>query len=356
MPVPPVMAATLRGGGVLSHCPVMIPRGSEKVIMQASSGRVRLVRVQTPLVWPTCRPSWKRRSSSTWRSPALGPGGARSILGSSPNRMSSRSFAGAAAAEEAVRPEEMARYPATAASAAPARAASWVSAFCLPFGVCCVSSLPATDWLKARPGPAQRREGYGALASGVLCRLLGEHEGKDEDNGEDALSRVDDDPHPCALEPPRGIGEGEDVHQGGGDHPRNVQVVDREQHPVGDKVAPSKDAPHSRQQKPTEEQLLAEHGVEDDEHDLYREPAPCPLEEFLATVAAQELAEVPRHGSRDSWQDLLEAEEHQERQHPPPDPSTHAPGSRIAGWPQPQGVAHARPSEAPQLVPGEDQD
>jgi hypothetical protein len=49
-------------------------------------------------------------------------------------------------------------------------------------------------------------------------------------------------------------------------------------------ATPSKDAPHSREQKPAEEQLLAEHRIEDGEHDDHREPAPLPPEEFLATV------------------------------------------------------------------------
>jgi hypothetical protein len=78
-----------------------------------------------------------------------------------------------------------------------------------------------------------------------------------------------------------------------------VQVVDREERPVGDPVAPSENAPHSRQQKTPEEELLAEHRVEDDEHDDHREPAPRSAEEVLATVGVKEIGEIPHRGSRD---------------------------------------------------------
>jgi hypothetical protein len=91
----------------------------------------------------------------------------------------------------------------------------------------------------------------------------GEHEIEDDEDDEDTLSRVDDDAHPHALEAPRGKGGKDDVRQGGGDRPRLMQMVDREQHPVGYKVAPPEDAPHPRQQKPPEEQVLAQHTVED---------------------------------------------------------------------------------------------
>jgi hypothetical protein len=104
------------------------------------------------------------------------------------------------------------------------------------------------------------------------------------------------------------------------------------------------------------EQLLAEHRVEDREHDDHREPAPLPPEEFLATVGVEELAKIPRHGSRESRYRLLEREEHEEGQHPQPHPSTHAARPRIAGRPQPQGIAYTRPAKCPQLAPDEDQD
>ncbi len=72
---------------------------------------------------------------------------------------------------------------------------------------------------------------------------LAKHEGEDDEEDEDALSRVHDNAHPHALEPPRGIGGKDDVRQGGGDRPRLVQVVEREQHPVGDEIAQTRTRP-----------------------------------------------------------------------------------------------------------------
>ena len=79
---------------------------------------------------------------------------------------------------------------------------------------------------------------------------LAKHEAEDDEDDEYALSRVHDDAHPHALPPPRGIGGKDDVSQGGGDGPRLVQMVEAEEHPVGDEISPPKDAPHARQQSP----------------------------------------------------------------------------------------------------------
>src|SRR5918995_986413 len=113
-------------------------------------------------------------------------------------------------------------------------------------------SAPTTSAVlpTARRASASMRQGYGPLArfeSREAWRPLGENESEDEDDDEDALSRVDDDPHPRTLEPARGIGEADDVHEGGGNAPRLMQVVGGEQHPVGDPVPFSKGAVHSRQ-------------------------------------------------------------------------------------------------------------
>jgi hypothetical protein len=72
---------------------------------------------------------------------------------------------------------------------------------------------------------------------------LAKHEAEDDEHGEDALSRVHDNAHPHALPPPRGIGGKDDVRQGSGDRPRRVQVVEREQHPVGDEIAQTRTRP-----------------------------------------------------------------------------------------------------------------
>ena len=117
-----------------------------------------------------------------------------------------------------------------------------------------------------------------------------------------------------------------------------------------------KDAPHPRQQESPEEQLLAQHRVEDGQHDDHRVPAPRAAEEVLATIVAHEVAEVPHRGARDARQSLLEGEDEDEQEQPPPHPPAHAAALRIAGRPQPQSIAHARPFQATQLPPGEYQD
>src|SRR5215211_1374775 len=112
---------------------------------------------------------------------------------------------------------------------------------------------------------------------------LAKHEAEDDEDDEYALSRVHEDAHPHALPPPRGIGGKDDISQCGGDRPRSMQMVEAEQYPVGDEIAPPKEAPHARQQKPPEQQVLAQHAVEDRLHDDHCEPHPVSLEELLAT-------------------------------------------------------------------------
>ena len=68
-------------------------------------------------------------------------------------------------------------------------------------------------------------------------RSSAEHEHEDYEEGEHALGRVHDDAHPHALPPPRGVGGDDDVGQGSGDRLRLVQVVEGQEHPVGDEVA-----------------------------------------------------------------------------------------------------------------------
>jgi hypothetical protein len=162
-------------------------------------------------------------------------------------------------------------------------------------------------------------------------QISAKHEGEDDEEDEDALSRVHDNAHPHTLPPTRRIGGKDDVSQGGGDRPRLVQMVEREQNPVGHEVAPSEDAPHTRQQKPPKEQVLAEHGVEDEFHDEHREPDPVSAEELLAT-GFQKQGEVMASGSGDvKAEELPDEEEENEGDHPQPDPPTHAPAPRIAG-------------------------
>ena len=159
---------------------------------------------------------------------------------------------------------------------------------------------------------------------------LAKHEGEDDEEDEYTLSRVQDDAHPHALPPPRGIGEIDEVRQGGRDRPRDVQMVEGEQNPVGDEIAPPEDAPHSRQQKPPKEQILAQHAVEDRLHDDHCEPAPRSAEELLAT-GFQKQGEVMVGGTGDvEAEELPDAEEYDEGDHPQPHPSPHAAAPRIA--------------------------
>jgi hypothetical protein len=132
-------------------------------------------------------------------------------------------------------------------------------------------------------------------------------------------------------------------------------MVEGEQNPVGHEVAPPKDAPHSRQQKSSKEQVLPEERDEDQLHDDHREPAPVSAEELLAT-GFQKQGEVMVCGTSDVVaEELPDAEEKNEGDHPQPHPSTHAPAPRIAGREQPEGVAHPRPAKGALLAPGEDQ-
>ena len=185
---------------------------------------------------------------------------------------------------------------------------------------------------------------------------LAKHEGEDDKDDEYALSRVHDNTHPHALPPPRGVGGEDDVCQGGWDRPRDVQMVEGEQNPVCYEISPPEDASHPRQQKPPKEQVLAEDRDEDQLHDDHREPAPRSAEELLATGGVYEYGEIPVSGSGGvEAEELPDAEEYDEGDHPQPHPSTHTPAPRIAGREQPEGIAHARPAKGPQLAPGEDQ-
>src|SRR5215211_990116 len=90
-----------------------------------------------------------------------------------------------------------------------------------------------------------KEDGLPACVSRNVCHrgkwqdaALLEHEDKDDGDHEDALNRVHDDPHPGALEAPRRMGLKKDaLHQGFWHHPRYVQVIEGEQHYVGDPVA-----------------------------------------------------------------------------------------------------------------------
>ena len=135
-------------------------------------------------------------------------------------------------------------------------------------------------------------------------------------------------------------------------------MVHSEQEAVGDPITLPEDGLHAGEQQPAEEQFLTEHGVEDDEHHDHGEPAPGSAEEGLATVGAEEVAEIPHRGTRDEppGPQLPDGDEDGEGERPPPHLAAHASGLRILGWSQPEGVANARPLESTELPPDEDHD
>lgn len=73
---------------------------------------------------------------------------------------------------------------------------------------------------------------------------------------------------------------------------RLMQVIDGEQRTVGDPVAPSEDALHLGQQQP-EEQLLAEHAVEDGEHDDTANQPQTPRKKSSPRSESRKSAKVP---------------------------------------------------------------
>src|SRR4029453_7896823 len=105
--------------------------------------------------------------------------------------------------------------------------------------------------------------------------------------------------------------EGEGVEQRRRYRPGDVEVVAREEESVHDPVAASGGAVHPRQQVAAEQQLLAEHGGEDEQGKDKAVPAPCGVEERLPRVrlatsqasaamgsaAAAQTAKIPRRTS-----------------------------------------------------------
>jgi hypothetical protein len=76
------------------------------------------------------------------------------------------------------------------------------------------------------------------------------------------------------------------------------------------------------------------------------------MKEVLGPVGADEVREIP--GQRPFWIDgqrFKGGSEQREREHPPPHLATNAARLRVLRWPQPKGVAHARPYERPLFPP-----
>src|SRR5205823_6628136 len=198
---------------------------------------------------------------------------------------------------------------------------------------------------------AKSRRPRSRSAPASACRCCSGNEGEDEDSQEDALRAVDGDADPGALVSLRWVGDGEGVDgQRPRDRPREVEVVGSEEDSVREPVLALEDAVHARQEEAAEEQLLTEHGVEDEPDEDERVPAPGAVQERLARVRAEERAEVSalRPSQRD--QRLDEGCDHQ-RDHDEPDPAAGAARARAPRRAEPERLADGRPAEGPLLAP-----
>src|SRR5215208_6384904 len=163
-------------------------------------------------------------------------------------------------------------------------------------------------------------------AAGSGLWLLEDYE-QEEDEEEDALGTVHDDPHQGAAVAPRRVRQREDIDQGRWDHPRLVQVVDREQEAVGNPVPAPERTLHPRQQQPAEQQLFSEGGVEHEQGDDDSEPDPVARHERLTRLGPEEDVEVVAGYGWDHTEKrdgTLGGVEHHERNDDEPEPATDA--------------------------------
>src|SRR5436309_6666893 len=144
----------------------------------------------------------------------------------------------------------------------------------------------------ALPGVREAGATRSRSAPASACRCFSGNEGEDEDSQEDALRAVDGDADPGAPVSLRWVGDGEGVdEQRPRDRPREVEVVAGEEEPVREPVLALEDAVHAREQEAAEEQLLTEHGVEDEPDEDERVPAQAPCRNAL-------LASEPRNAPK----------------------------------------------------------
>src|SRR5215217_1190660 len=165
-------------------------------------------------------------------------------------------------------------------------------------------------------------------AAGSGLWLLEDYE-QEQDEEEDALGTVHDDPDQGAAVAPRRVRQREDIDQGRWDHPRLVQVVEREQEAVGNPVEAPERTLHPRQQQPAEQQLFSEGSVEHEQGDDDSEPDPVARHELLTRVGAEEDGEVVAGYGWDHTENrdgTLGGEEHHERNEDEPEPATDASG------------------------------
>src|SRR5215204_3233984 len=186
--------------------------------------------------------------------------------------------------------------------------------------------------LQASPVPAAPALALAGCRGGLLG-LLPEDKGQGEDEKQDALRAVHDDPDQCAAVAPRRVRQREDIDQGRWDHPRLVQVVDREQEAVGNPVPAPKRTLHPRQQHPAEQQLFSEGSVEHEQGDDDSEPDPVARHERLTRVGCEEDVEVVAGYGWDHTENrdgTLGGEEQHERNDDEPEPAADASGCGAA--------------------------
>lgn len=185
----------------------------------------------------------------------------------------------------------------------------------------------------------------------VTVRHSPEHQRQRRPDDEHRLDAVDDDPQPRAAVATGRQGQRHRVQQRRRDRPRQVQVVDREQDPVGQPVGPPEDATHPGQEQAAEQQLLAEHRVEEGHDDDHGEPPPVAGQELVTRGRPEELPQVAARRGGHVGKHLLEPDdEHSGHQHPPHTP-TDPTRTRAARPPQPQRVRDRAPPEGARLAP-----
>src|SRR5215218_11100502 len=204
--------------------------------------------------------------------------------------------------------------------------------------------LPGTSVNKGKKEGRVRLDWSDAAGSGLCLLEDYEQEGGEE---EDALGTVHDDPDQGAAVAPRRVRQREDINQGRWDHPRLVQVVEREQDTVGDPVEAPERTLHPRQKHAAEQQLFSEGSVEHERGDDDSEPEPVARHERLTRVGPEEDVEVVagyRWDHTENRDGTLGGEEHHERNDDEPEPAADASAFGAAWCPKPQGVLEDRPA------------
>ena len=101
----------------------------------------------------------------------------------------------------------------------------------------------------------------------MLTPALLQDENKHSEEDDERLDAVHNDGEPGAAVALARIGQGEAVEQGGRDSPWCVQVVGGEGDAVDEPSFAAEAAFHSWEEVAAEEELFAEHGVEDEKSD-----------------------------------------------------------------------------------------